>query len=125
MPAGQHARNDGCTMTATDPVSTVPPAAPRLYRNVSGRMLGGVAGALADHLGLSRRLVRIAFVLLSIGSGLGVLLYGAFWIVLPTPPGAKPEGSVRSVAGYLVASVAAAGVLLFNAHTLPLGWWFL
>src|SRR5690348_12424105 len=107
-------RDDGWTMTAADPTTVAHPVAPRLYRNVSGRLLGGVAGALADHLGLSRRLVRIAFVLLSIGSGLGVLLYGAFWIVLPTPPGAKPEGSVRSVAGYLVASVAAAGVLLFN-----------
>jgi signal transduction histidine kinase/phage shock protein PspC (stress-responsive transcriptional regulator) len=112
-------------MIAADPATVARPAAPRLYRNVSGRVLGGVAGALADHLGLSRRLVRIAFILLSIGSGLGVLLYGAFWIVLPTPPDAKPEGSVRSAAGYLVATVAAAGVLLFNARTLPLGWWFL
>ncbi|MEO9240700.1 MAG: PspC domain-containing protein [Jatrophihabitantaceae bacterium] len=112
-------------MTTTQPVPITPAAARRLYRNVSGRLLGGVAGALADHLGVSRRLVRIGFVLLSIGSGLGVLLYGAFWIVLPTPPEAKPEGTVRSVAGYLVAAIAAVGVLGFNTRTLPLGWWFL
>ncbi|MDQ2838665.1 MAG: PspC domain-containing protein [Actinomycetota bacterium] len=108
-------------MTTTTPAIRT---APRLYRNASGRLLGGVAGALADHLGVSRRLVRLAFVLLSGGAGLGVLLYGAFWIVLPTPPEAAPKGSVRSGFEYLVATVAAAVVLLINAHTLPLGWWF-
>ncbi len=99
--------------------------APRLYRTVSGRLLGGVAGALADHLGISRRLVRLGFVLLSAGSGLGVLLYGAFWIVLPTPPEADRKSGTRASVEYLVAVVAAGLVLLFNAHTMPLGWWFI
>ncbi|MGI8666673.1 MAG: ATP-binding protein [Jatrophihabitans sp.] len=109
-------------MSTAVPVAS---AAPRLYRNASGRVLGGVAGALADHLGVSRKLVRLAFVLLSLGTGLGVLLYGAFWIVLSQPPEAEQPGSIRSTLEYLVAAVAAAVVLLINAVTLPLGWWFI
>jgi signal transduction histidine kinase len=105
--------------TAVEPQQPV-----RLYRNLHGRLLGGVAGALADHLGLRRSVVRLAFVLLSFSAGLGVLLYGAFWIVLRTRSEDEPEGSARSAAQYVVAAVAAAVVLLVNAHTLPLGWWF-
>lgn len=107
------------------PTASVPPAAGRLYRNASNRVLGGVAGGLADHLGVSRKLVRIAFVLLSFGGGLGIFLYGAFWIVLPTPPDARREGGLRTSIEYLVAVAAAAIVLLLNANTLPLGWWFI
>jgi len=97
----------------------------RLYRRAGGRLLGGVAGGIADHLGLRPSWVRLAFVVLSVSGGLGVLLYGAFWIVLHTPPGAPKEGSRRSALEYLTALVAAAVVLVLNARTLPLGWWFL
>ena len=112
------------TMTTTIPISVEPQPAIRLYRNRHGRLLGGVAGALADHLGVPRGRVRLAFVLLSFSAGLGVLLYGAFWIVLRTRPDDEPEGSARSAVQYLAALIAGAVVLLINAHTLPLGWWF-
>ncbi|MDQ1744593.1 MAG: hypothetical protein QOE23_2932 [Pseudonocardiales bacterium] len=118
----------GSTMTTpltVPPVSAEPQHAPRLYRDVHHRVLGGVAGALADHLGLRRGVVRLIFIGLSFSAGLGVLLYGAFWIVLRTPPEDESESTGRSTAQYLVAAVAAAAVLLINAHTLPLGWWFL
>ena len=97
---------------------------PRLYRSVDRRLLGGVAGSLADHLGIPRLAVRLAFVLLAFASGLGILLYGAFWIVLRVPP-TEHESSRRSAVEYLVALVAGGVVLLVNARTLPLGWWFL
>ncbi len=109
-------------MTSTLPLS---PAVPRLYRATDGRKLGGVAAALADHFGVQRRWVRAGFVLLSFGAGLGVLLYGAFWIVLGTAPEAEAESPRRAAVEFLVAVIAAAGVLLINAQTLPLGWWFL
>jgi signal transduction histidine kinase/phage shock protein PspC (stress-responsive transcriptional regulator) len=88
-------------------------------------MLGGVAAGLAEHLGIPRIWVRVAFVLLSFSAGLGVLLYGAFWIVVRTPPDAEPESPRRAAVEYVVAVIAAGGVLLLNARTLPLGWWFL
>ena len=127
MPAGPGSSQNGHTMTtplSVEPLPVEPQHAPRLYRNLHGRVLGGVAGALADHLGLRRSVVRLVFVLLAGSSGLGVLLYGAFWIVLRTRSEDEPEGSARSAAQYLVAAVAAAFVLLINAVTLPMGWWF-
>jgi signal transduction histidine kinase/phage shock protein PspC (stress-responsive transcriptional regulator) len=111
------------TIPTADDRAVPPAATPPLFRPVRGRVLGGVAAALADHLGLRRSVVRAAFILLSFSAGLGVLLYGAFWIVLRTPPD-EHESSRRSAAEYLVALVAGAIVLLVNANTLPLGWWF-
>ena len=127
MPHGPGGSQNGPIMTAplsVDPLPIEPRQAPRLYRNRHGRVLGGVAGALADHLGLRRSVVRLAFVLLAGSAGLGVVLYGAFWIVLRARSEDEPEGSARSAAQYLVAAVAGALVLLVNARTLPLGWWF-
>jgi signal transduction histidine kinase len=116
-------------MTATFPAEPAPELAPepvpRLYRAIEGRWLGGVAAGLASHLGLKPGVVRLAFALLSISGGLGILLYGAFWIVLRTPPGATPETSRRSAAEYLLAVIAAAAVLLVNVKTFPLGSWLI
>jgi signal transduction histidine kinase len=122
MPPDRRTGHDGDTMTTSVPLS---PTTPRLYRAVHGRMLGGVASGIAEHLGISRRWVRAAFVVLSFSAGLGVLLYGAFWIVLRTPPEAEPESPRRAAIQYVVAAVAAGITLIVNAHTLPLGWWFL
>jgi signal transduction histidine kinase/phage shock protein PspC (stress-responsive transcriptional regulator) len=57
--------------------------APQLRRPRQGRVLAGVCSGLAVHLGLSVTTVRVAFVLLSLLSGLGVVLYAALWIVSP------------------------------------------
>ncbi|WP_280696376.1 ATP-binding protein [Kitasatospora sp. GP82] len=54
-----------------------------MYRSPHGRMLGGVAHGLAVHLGLPVAWVRAAFVLLFFAQGIGVLLYAAFWFVVP------------------------------------------
>ncbi|MFC1417091.1 PspC domain-containing protein [Streptacidiphilus cavernicola] len=55
----------------------------KLYRIPDGRMLGGVANGLAAHLGIGRFWVRVAFVVLLLGNGLGALLYAAFWFAVP------------------------------------------
>ncbi|MBG7609859.1 MAG: PspC domain-containing protein [Anaerolineae bacterium] len=54
-----------------------------LYRSQKDRMLGGVCGGLGDYLGIDSTLVRLFFVLLVMGSGVGVLIYLALWIVAP------------------------------------------
>ncbi|MFE2168909.1 PspC domain-containing protein [Streptomyces sp. NPDC059447] len=62
----------------------------KLYRSADGRMLGGVARGLAGHLGLPVIWVRLAFLgLFMFGDGLGVLLYGAFWVVVPLGVGGR------------------------------------
>ncbi len=53
-------------------------------------MLAGVCGGLSKAIGIDVTLVRIGFVLLSLGSGIGILLYALAWLLLPiegeTPP---------------------------------------
>lgn len=77
----------------------------RLFRTAQGRVIGGVAGGLADFFGMDPTIVRLIFVLLAVFGGGGVLLYIILWIVLPernafntfsartTPPDAPPSGS--------------------------------
>lgn len=59
----------------------------RLYRARDQRFVAGVASGIAQHLRVSVIGVRIGFVLLLGLSGLGALLYAAFWAVLPPQPG--------------------------------------
>ncbi|MFC0038071.1 ATP-binding protein [Actinomadura rayongensis] len=54
-----------------------------LKRRSDGRLLAGAARGLADHLGVDVAIVRVAFVLLTVGGGLGVAAYGAFWLLVP------------------------------------------
>ncbi|MFG2087641.1 MULTISPECIES: PspC domain-containing protein [unclassified Spirillospora] len=62
-----------------------PAAAPRLERAADGRLVAGVCRGLAGHLGVDVVIVRAAFVLLTMTSGLGVAVYAAFWILVPAP----------------------------------------
>jgi signal transduction histidine kinase len=52
-----------------------------LHRRAHGRVVAGVAGGLADRLGIGDGYVRAAFVVLAAIWGLGVLLYVVLWIV--------------------------------------------
>ena len=54
-----------------------------LYRSKTDRMLGGVCGGLGNYLGIDSTLVRLFFVLMAIGPGVGVLIYFALWIIAP------------------------------------------
>lgn len=56
----------------------------RATRSTEGRLLGGVAAGLADHLGVDVMAVRAAFLLSSVFGGLGVAMYAVLWMVLPT-----------------------------------------
>ncbi len=55
------------------------PTAP-LRRRRSGRLVAGVAGGVADHLGVDVLWVRAAFVVLAAANGAGALAYGLLWI---------------------------------------------
>src|SRR5579862_7042901 len=62
-----------------------PPNEPRrLFRAENDKILGGVCAGLASYLNLDPAIMRIIFVLLTLGWGSGVLLYIVLWIVLPT-----------------------------------------
>ncbi|BBE23679.1 hypothetical protein MN0502_25620 [Arthrobacter sp. MN05-02] len=51
------------------------------------RWVGGVAGGIARRTGLDLALVRGLIVILSVFGGIGVLLYGLAWALLPEPDG--------------------------------------
>ncbi|MEU8350955.1 MULTISPECIES: ATP-binding protein [Streptomyces] len=85
---------------APSPDAPEEPAARRLYRSAEGRMLGGVARGLAGHLGVPVSWVRVVFVVLFMTEGLGALLYGAFWFVVPLGVGGvdTPRGPFEPTA---------------------------
>ena len=56
----------------------------RLYRADNDKILGGVCAGLANYLRLDPAIVRIIFVLMTLGWGSGILLYIILWVVLPT-----------------------------------------
>ena len=54
------------------------------YLTENDRMIGGVFGGLGNYLGVDTTLVRIFFLILFFGSGLGLLAYIALWIIAPS-----------------------------------------
>ncbi len=75
--------------TPTTPVAPPPPAPPRptrLTRPRDDRVIAGVASGIARHLGLDPALVRLAFVVLTLAGGSGVLAYLIAWLVIPEEP---------------------------------------
>jgi signal transduction histidine kinase len=93
---------------------------PVLYRS-SRQLLGGVSRGIADHVGISVKTVRAVFILLSIAGGLGLVLYGAFWIVLPEPADAPTRSRRQLAIKYAVAGLATVGAFIAVVHTIPLG----
>lgn len=55
----------------------------KMRRRRSGRAVAGVAGGLADHLGISVLWVRVAFAVLAAFGGAGVMAYGLLWVFVP------------------------------------------
>ncbi|NMN96197.1 ATP-binding protein [Antrihabitans stalactiti] len=68
---------------ASYPLPAPDPSEGRLVRRSGGRIIGGVAGGLADHLGVDVLKVRIAFVVLAAMAGAGIVGYGLLWIFTP------------------------------------------
>jgi phage shock protein PspC (stress-responsive transcriptional regulator) len=87
--------------THTEPERTTRTAPQRvlLRRSYQDRMLGGVAGGLAQYLGVDAMIVRIAFVVLTVFGGAGIPLYLAGLLLIPD------EGSDQSIAGSLIESL--------------------
>lgn len=104
-----------------DPARSPEPTAPRLYRRTERRVFGGVAGGIADHLGLSPRVVRLVFVVTTFGSGIGVILYAAYWIVLPTRGDPRPRGRLPVWLEYAAAAVVGVVALIAVTQTMSLG----
>ncbi len=55
----------------------------KLYRNPDDKTLGGVASGLAAYFGVEVIWTRLAFVVLTLAGGSGVLIYLILWIITP------------------------------------------
>jgi signal transduction histidine kinase/phage shock protein PspC (stress-responsive transcriptional regulator) len=95
----------------------VRPPRPPLVRSRTRGWTPGVSGAVARHLGVSRRSVRWTFVLLTFAGGAGLAAYVFLWALTPegevdadpsqaaaheTPPERRQWGAVLGVGGVLV-----------------------
>jgi phage shock protein C len=59
----------------------------RLYRSRSDRMIGGVAGGLAEYLGIDPTIARILWGLAFLPGGVpGLALYLLCWLIIPLEP---------------------------------------
>jgi len=93
------------------------PPRPPLVRSRTRGWTPGVSGAVARHLGISRRTVRWTFVLLTLAGGAGLAAYVFLWALTPegevdtdpsqsaghdTPPERRQWGLVLGLGGVLV-----------------------
>jgi phage shock protein PspC (stress-responsive transcriptional regulator)/signal transduction histidine kinase len=73
-------------------------------------MLGGVCAGLARRLGLDATLVRVAWLVITVTGGLGILLYAVAWALLPAGGDGRPihrAGTVRIAIGTGLLAVGA------------------
>jgi signal transduction histidine kinase/phage shock protein PspC (stress-responsive transcriptional regulator) len=80
-----------------------------IVRPEDGRMVAGVAAGLGDAFGIDANVVRSGFVVLAVASGLGVILYGAAWALMPPAPADTPRPAPRAD---LIATIAFGAVVL-------------
>lgn len=71
----------------------------RLCRSRDDRMLGGVAGGVAAYFDVDSALVRLAFVVLVLAAGSGLLLYLVAWIVIPEESAAQSRAAAPDPPG--------------------------
>ena len=109
---------------------------PRATRVSEGAMLGGVCTGLARHLGWPVVVIRIGFVALVVTQLVGLVAYGALWLLMPPEPAVKAPGlesasraGMRETVkprrrmdwGMLVALVALGSGLLWIAQATGIG----
>jgi phage shock protein C len=105
----------------TPPVPPPPPEPerPLLRRSREDRVIFGVAGGLGRYLGVDPIIIRIAFVLLAIFGGSGVLLYLIGLIAIPEERPGEAPGRAAS-AGPAGNAAVVIGVVLVLVGTFAL-----
>jgi phage shock protein C len=101
------------------------PAAPRLVRRSrSERVIAGVCGGIGRYLGVDPVLLRIAFIVLALANGLGVIAYVVAWVAIPEEGPDQPSATVaepRRETGRLVlgGSLVVLGLVLLLDRLAP------
>jgi phage shock protein C len=102
----------------------------RLQKSRTDRMLDGVCGGIAEYFELDPTLVRIAWVLLTLFGGSGVILYIVAMIIMPSAPitplaPQRPRSSGNNTKFWGILLVVAGSLWLLGNVGVPFwrGWW--
>jgi len=57
--------------------------AKKLYRSTTDKMLGGIAGGLAEYFDIDSTLIRVLFILTVFLGGGGIIAYIILWVIVP------------------------------------------
>lgn len=102
------------------PMTEEATAMPRLRRSREDKVVAGVCGGLARYFGVDPIWFRLAFVVLAVGGGSGILIYLLAWLIIPEQGEGEvlsPRQGTNAGDGAVVVGVALVGVglmLLFN-----------
>lgn len=114
-----------------EPGAAADPAAPetlhRVLRHRRGAVVAGVAGGVADHLGVPVLRVRVVFTVLCALGGAGILAYGGLWVCCAIEPaGTEREvGDRDRVRGYGLVALGLALALVLSAVGEQISGWIL
>jgi phage shock protein PspC (stress-responsive transcriptional regulator) len=96
----------------------------RLRRSTKRRMVGGVAGGIADRFDIDANIVRVVFVVLTVLYGLGAAIYLAMWVLIPQSGrpdddteesvDAPPASNLRLLRYVLLAGVVVVAVIVLS-----------
>ncbi|MGY5884787.1 PspC domain-containing protein [Modestobacter lacusdianchii] len=117
------------------PPTPGPAPRPQLRRSRNDRVIGGVAGGLAEYTGIDALLWRVGAIALTLAGGSGIIIYLLLWLLMPSAPAAQPgdpaapatrapSGPRSPVPGVTVAAlliVLGLGVLVTQFTDLDLG----
>ena len=98
---------------------------PRVVRRSrSERVIAGVCGGVGRYLGVDPVLLRIAFIILALANGLGLIAYVVAWVAIPEERPGQPIGPVpepRRETGRLVlgGSLVVLGLVLLLDRVAP------
>jgi phage shock protein C len=104
--------------------SQLPPQPGPVRRSASDRVIAGVCGGIGRSLGVDPVVLRIAFVILALANGVGVIGYLIAWVAIPSERPGQPDAPVaepRRETGRLVVggSVIVLGLVLLLDRLAP------
>jgi phage shock protein C len=93
-------------------------------RSRSERVIAGVCGGVGRYLGVDPVLLRIAFIILALANGLGVIAYVVCWVAIPEerpdqPSTPAPQGRRETGRLVLGGSLVVLGLVLLLDRLAP------
>lgn len=85
---------------------------PAMSRHRTGRVIGGVAGGVAEHLGVNVLWVRVTFAVLAGFAGAGLAAYALLWVFVPQEPIATAEHGTSQKERQQASALIALGISL-------------